>query len=62
MCLFSLLTTLTKLGVCNKDKNNVYIGVNKLNYFSISINKKIAKAELEHLSVIIVKLQLTIHL
>lgn len=36
----------------NKHKNNAYVGVSKLNYFSTSLKKKIAKAESGHLSVI----------
>ena len=41
-----------KAVACNKHENNAYIGVSKLNYFNISLKKKIAKAESGHLSVI----------
>ncbi len=50
--LFFITYPRPKAVACNTYKNNAYIGVSKLNYFSISLKKKIAKAESGHLSVI----------
>ena len=50
--LFFLNYPRPKAVACNKHESNAYIGVRKLNYFTISLKKKIAKAELGHLSVI----------
>ena len=47
-----LSTHPTKVAVCKKHQKNAYINVSKLNYFSTSINKNIAKAELGHPSVV----------
>ena len=41
MCFLS--THPTKVAVCKKHESNAYIDVSKLNYFSTSTNKKIAK-------------------
>ena len=44
MCLFPS-TPRSKSGTCSKYENNVYIGVNKSNYISISPKKKTGKAD-----------------